>query len=245
MAASAHPASKIAAPKATPSASAEPLLALEHVSFSYDEHLALDDVSLSVNRGETVALVGPNGCGKSTILRLCVGLDTPTAGELRFCGQRVDQESMANASFAKRLRQRIGFVFQDSDVQLFCPTVRDEISFGPRQMGLPEAEIQARTNDCLNLLGINDLADRAPYQLSGGEKKRVAVACVVSLAPDLLLLDEPTNALDEEGEARVINFLQRYVRAGHSVLFTTHHRDLVSALSARVVRMDAQHHICA
>lgn len=221
------------------------VLELDDVNFAYGERPALDGVSFAVRRGEAVALVGPNGCGKSTVLRLCVGLDVPDAGTLRVAGERVDAQSMANAGFAKRLRQRVGFVFQDSDVQLFCPTVRDEVAFGPRQMGLSEDEVAQRTNDCLALLGIEELADRAPYQLSGGEKKRVSVACVVSLAPDLLLLDEPTNALDEDGERRVVAFLRAYVAAGHAVLMTTHHRDLVEALGARVVRMDAQHHVVA
>lgn len=213
------------------------LLSLSDVRFSYGDRLVLDGVSLEVRRGEVAALVGPNGCGKSTVLRLCVGLETPDAGELRFDGQLVDRRSMADARFAKRLRQRVGLVFQDSEVQLFCPTVRDEVSFGPRQMGLSKGEVDRRTDDCLGLLGITELADRAPFQLSGGEKKRVAIACVVSLAPDLLLLDEPTNALDEEGAERVVSFLRSYVAAGKSVLMATHHAGLVDALDARTISL--------
>ena len=218
-----------------------PYLSLANVRFSYGDHTALEGVSLEVLPGEAVALVGPNGCGKSTALRLCVGLDLPDSGELRAFGELVDRASMGDDRFAKRLRQRVGFVFQDADVQLFCPTVADEVAFGPRQMGLAPDEVERRVRDCLALMGIESLAGRPPYQLSGGERKRVAVACVVSMAPDVLLLDEPTNALDEEGTERLLVFLRSYVAAGHSVVIATHHHEHVDALNARVVRMDASH----
>jgi cobalt/nickel transport system ATP-binding protein len=170
-----------------------------------------------------------------------VGLDLPDSGELRAFGELVDHHSMADVAFAKRLRQRVGLVFQSSDAQLFCPSVYDEVAFGPRQMGLAEDEVTQRTNDCLALMGIEALAERTPHQLSGGERKRVAVACVISLAPRVLLIDEPTNELDEDGVKRLIAFLRSHVAAGGAVLLTTHHRDLVAAVATRVVRMDAAH----
>ena len=221
------------------------IVSFDSVRFAYGDRLALDGVSFSVCRGEAVALLGPNGCGKSTALRLLSGLDSPMSGTVSFDGERVDASSMANQAFAKRLHQRMGLVFQDADVQLFCPSVSEEVAFGPRQMGLSEDEVDMRVSETLAIFGIGDLADRAPYQLSGGEKKRVALACVVSLAPDVLLLDEPTDGLDEESTAAAVAFLRSFVSAGKSVLVTTHHAGLVDELDARVVRMGRDHRILA
>lgn len=234
-----------ASSEAAMTSAVRPLASLEAVSFSYGDHVALDGVTLSVARGEAVALLGPNGCGKSTALRLLCGLDFASSGVVTFDGDVVDARSMGNQAFAKRLHQRMGLVFQDSDVQLFCPSVAEEVAFGPRQMGLSDDEASRRTADTLALFGIANLADRAPYQLSGGEKKKVALACVVSMAPDLLLLDEPTDGLDEESAAVTVAFLRSFVAAGKSVLVTTHHPDLVEAVGARVVRMDRLHHVAS
>lgn len=219
------------------------LLSFDRVSFDYDGHVALDDVSFGVRRGEAVALVGPNGCGKSTALRLATGLSHPSSGVVAFDGDRIDAQAMSDRRFAKRYHQRVGLVFQNPDVQLFCPTVAEEVAFGPRQMGLSPEEASRRTDETIELFGLEELADRAPFQLSGGERKRVALACVVSMAPELLLLDEPTASLDEDAESEVIEFLRAYVAAGHSVLATTHDRTLVSALSAREVRIDKHHRV--
>lgn len=222
----------------------EPIVAFSHVSFSYgqgspadtgDKRRALDDVSFSVERGSATALVGPNGSGKSTALRLLLGLDHPTSGEVRFDGEVVDARTLRDRTFAKRLRQRMGLVFQDPETQLFCPTVADEIAFGPRQMGLSDVEVTQRVNDCLALFGLEELATRAPWRLSGGEKRRCALACVVSLAPELLCLDEPTNDLDEASYAQLVAFLRSFVAQGKTVLVSTHERRLVRDLGARVV----------
>lgn len=216
-----------------------PLVEFSNVCFAYpsSQRLALDGVSFTVDEGEACALVGPNGCGKSTSLRLLVGLDHPSLGEVRFAGELVDASALRDARFTKRLRQRVGLVFQDPDVQLFCPTVAEEVSFGPRQMGLSTEEIERRTDDCLRMFDLERLRDRAPWRLSGGEKRRCATACVVSLAPDLLCLDEPTNGLDDASRAGMVAFLRSFVAAGKTVLVATHDLQLVSELGARTISL--------
>ncbi len=215
------------------------LVRFDNVSFSYADAstCALDGVTFYVEKGEVCTIVGPNGCGKSTALRLLLGLDNPTVGTVSFDGQLITADSLANKSFAKRLRQRVGLVFQDPDVQLFCPTVYDEIAFGPLQMGLEDAEVKRRASDCLELFGLQTLADRAPWRLSGGEKRRCALACVVSLAPDLLCLDEPTNGLDEQSYDQLVTFLRSFAQAGKTVLVATHDMSFVKDIGARVIRL--------
>lgn len=211
------------------------LVVFSNVRFSYAGSAgpALDGVSFSVSRGEICALVGPNGCGKSTSFRLLVGLDYPSEGEIWFDGEPIGRHTMSDPRFAKQLRQRVGLVFQDPDVQLFCPTVRDEVAFGPRQMGLSDAEVTRRTDDCLRLFDLLGLADRAPWRLSGGEKRRCALACVASMGPDLLCLDEPTNGLDESSYDGLVSFLRSFAAAGKTVLVATHDDAFVEALGAR------------
>jgi cobalt/nickel transport system ATP-binding protein len=214
-----------------------PAVEFDHVGFTYEgaPSPALEDVSFSVTSGEALALMGPNGSGKSTALRLIVGLDHPQAGRVRVEGQEVSAQTIADRRFAKRLRQRVGLVFQDPETQLFCPSVTDEIAFGPRQMGLEEAEVERRVADCLSLFGLEGLSHRAPWQLSGGEKRRLAIACVISLAPRVLCLDEPTNDLDERGYAQLVAFLTDFVSAGGTTIVSTHDRRLVRDLGAHEV----------
>ena len=215
------------------------LVEFDNVSFGYatSARPVLEHVSFAVRKGEACALVGANGSGKSTSLRLLLGLDFPQAGEIRFAGEPVTERTMADRAFAKRLRQRVGLVFQDPDVQLFCPTVAEEISFGPRQMGLEDDEVARRTEDCLRIFDLEGLRDRAPWRLSGGEKRRCAIACVVSLAPDLLCLDEPTNGLDERSYQKVVEFLLRFVKSGKTVLVATHDRPFAEALGSRAIEL--------
>lgn len=215
------------------------MISFEDVSFAYAAAStpALTNVSFEVPAGALCALVGPNGCGKSTVLRLLLGLDHPSSGVVRVDGQVVDAASIADRAFAKRLRQRVGLVFQDPDVQLFCPTVYDEVAFGPRQMGLHDDEVEGRVADSLALFGLEALADRAPWRLSGGEKRRCALACVVSLAPDVLCLDEPTNGLDEKSYAQLVSFLREFAAAGKTVLVATHDLAFVDDLHAHVIKL--------
>lgn len=224
-------------------AGAAPLIELRDVVFSYAGHMVVDGVSLQVNRGELVALLGPNGCGKTTIMRLINGLEVPSTGTYLFDGEMVDAAYLADPVRSQRFHQRVGFVFQNADAQLFCATVGEEVAFGPAQMGLPSDELERRVRDAMELFQVADLVDASPYQLSGGQKKRVALAAVVSMNPDILVLDEPTNGLDEDSCDIVVNFLLAYVAAGKTVLMSTHHQDLVRRLGARAIYIDRYHHV--
>ena len=224
------------------------LIDVSHASFAYNDAVdgpvrALDDVSFTLAAGELVVLTGPNGCGKSTLLRVLNGLTFPQEGTYRFDGQAVDATAMKDQLFAKRFHQRVGYIFQNSDTQLFCPSVREEIAFGPRQMGLSAEEIEQRTSDMLDLLQIRGLETRAPYRLSGGEKRRVALACIISMNPDVLILDEPGNGLDEAAQDWLLGFLRDMAAAGKTVLVTTHHRSMVQSLGGREIHLDKEHRI--
>lgn len=221
--------------------SGAPLIQLKEVSFCYEDVLALNHISLSINRGSMVALTGPNGCGKSTLLRLVNGLIFPETGWYRYDGDVIDDHAMKDRLFAKRLHQRVGFVFQNPDAQLFCPSVHEEIAFGLRQMGLSEKEVCTRTDDLLALFGLTSLQKRAPYHLSGGEKRKVSIACVIALNPETIVLDEPTNGLDEEAQAWLLAFLRSLTAQGKTVVIATHHREAVEALSAREVHLSTTH----
>lgn len=220
-----------------------PLIEFRDVVFSYAGHTVIDGVSLQVNRGELVALLGPNGCGKTTIMRLINGLELADAGAYLFDGHAVDAVYLKDSATAQRFHQRVGFVFQNADAQLFCATVGEEVAFGPAQMGLPTDELERRVCDAMELFQVADLVDASPYQLSGGQKKRVALAAVVSMNPDILVLDEPTNGLDEDSCDIVVNFLLAYVAVGKTVLMSTHHQDLVRRLGARAIYIDRYHHV--
>ena len=203
----------------------------------------LKGITFDVNAGERVGILGRNGCGKTTIMRLINGLELADAGAYLFDGHVVDAAYLKDSAAAQKFHQRVGFVFQNADAQLFCATVGEEVAFGPAQMGLPADELERRVRDAMGLFQVADLADASPYQLSGGQKKRVALAAVVSMNPDILVLDEPTNGLDEDSCDIVVNFLLAYVAAGKTVLMSTHHQDLVRRLGARAIYIDRYHHV--
>src|SRR5436190_21718892 len=222
------------------------LLVVEHASFSYLERFpALDDVSFTVRRGEKVALLGANGCGKSTLLKLLDGLIFPDAGTFHAFGSEVTERALEDEQLSRGFRSRVGFVFQNSDAQVFSPTVRDEIAFGPLNMGLPRAQVEARVADTLGMLDIVDLADRAPYQLSGGQKKRVAIASVLVMNPEVLLFDEPTAALDPRTQQWLIELIVELNRVGKTVVLATHDLSTLDLLADRCVVFSEAHRIVA
>ncbi len=212
------------------------LIELERVSFSYapEEPPVLRELSLTVEAGECLILQGDNGAGKTTLFRVLNGLSVPQTGVYRFDGETVTAARLKDQRWAKRFHKRVGYLFQNPDVMLFNASVREEIAFGPRQMGLSEAEITARVTDCLALFDLEALADKAPYHLSGGQKKQAALAAVLALNPELLILDEPLAGLDRGTQARLVQLLQELRQAGKTLLIATHDDTLRNTLDARV-----------
>jgi cobalt/nickel transport system ATP-binding protein len=198
--------------------------------FRYAEAEALTGVSFVVEERQRIAVLGANGSGKSTLLRLLDGLCFPSAGSIFFQGRELTEEALAGEEFARRFRRSVALVFQNPDVQLFNPTVYDEIAFAPLQMCLPKPEIQAAVATMLDRFRIAHLKDRAPHRLSGGEKKRVALASALAIDPEVLILDEPTAALDPESQSAMIEFLLD-CRGKKTVITATHNLDIVEEIA--------------
>jgi cobalt/nickel transport system ATP-binding protein len=208
-----------------------PMFQVEEVSYRYDRVTALDAVSLEIPAGRRVALLGANGSGKSTLLRLLDGLYFAGSGTVHFCGDPLTEERFQDEKFSFAFRRRVGMVFQNPDVQLFNPTVFDELAFGPLQLRWPRDRIRERVASTLENLHIAHLKDRPPHRLSGGEKKRVALASVLILDPEVLLLDEPTAALDPQSQSHTIDLLAGWKGTGRTVVATTHDLDSVEEIA--------------
>ena len=211
-----------------------PLFQLRDVGFHYDGIPALRGLSLDVAQGERVALLGANGSGKSTLLRLLDALYFPAQGSVSFDGTPLTAERLQADGFAMAFRRRVALVFQNPDVQLFNPTVWDEVAFAPLQLLWPKEKVIAKVNSTLELMGISQLRDRPPYRLSGGEKKRVALASVIVLDPDVLLLDEPTATLDPRSQSQVIDLIQGWKGSSRTVIAATHQLEIVEDIADRV-----------
>lgn len=209
----------------------DPVFALRELSYAYQGLPALEALSLNIPRGQRIALLGANGSGKSTLLRLLDGLAFPQRGELRAFGEPLSEAAFAEDAFNYTFRQRVGLVFQNPDIQLFNPTVFDELAFGPLQLGWPKDKILAAVDAMLDRFAIRPLKHRTPHRLSGGEKKRVALASVLILAPEVLLLDEPTAALDPESQGEVIRFLIEARGRGQTLITATHDLDIIEDIA--------------
>ncbi len=223
---------------------AEPLFSLRGVKYSYHgRQLALDGIDLEVAAGEQVVLLGANGSGKSTLLKLLDGIYGPTEGTMRALGNDVAAVAAGVDSF--RFHRRVGLVFQDPDIQLFCATVFDDVAFGPLQLGLTRDEVKERVDEALARMDVAHLAERAPFELSGGEKKRAAIASVLSLRPDVLLLDEPTASLDPRTKWLLVDHIRRLGADGRTVITTTHELDIVPTIAQRVVVLGENRRVLA
>ncbi len=203
------------------------LIHLENINFSYSSgQLVLDDVNLTMEEGARIALKGGNGAGKTTLFHIILGLIRPLSGSVTVMGRTcVGEEDF------KQVRRQVGLVFQDPDDQLFCPTVIEDVAFGPLNMGLKSSEAIERADSTLSSLGISHLRDRVPYRLSGGEKRLVSVATVLSMKPDVLLLDEPTVGLDQWVTERLIRVIRDYPCRG--LLLISHDSRIADALTTR------------
>ena len=204
-----------------------PVFEVSHVTYRYDAVEALADVTLTIPTSKRVALLGANGSGKSTLLRLLDGLHFANAGTVAFHGRALDAAAFSQDSFAFDFRRRVGLVFQNPEVQLFNPTVFDEVAFAPLQLRWPKEQIVERVSAVLELMEIAHLRSRPPHRLSGGEKKRVALAAVLVLDPEVLLLDEPTAGLDPRSESQIIDMLIAWGDGAHTVITATHDLGLV------------------
>jgi cobalt/nickel transport system ATP-binding protein len=227
----------------------ETIFDLQNVSYTYLEKFeALKDVTLKIRAGEQIVVMGANGSGKSTLLSILAALIFPTAGEFHAFGNQVTEaafNSLEGNEFGRHFRKKVGVVFQNPDIQLFCSTVFDEIAFGPLQLGMPHEDVKRRTEEIMSLMGILNLRDRAPHTLSGGEKKKVCIASILSINPDVLLLDEPTAGLDPRSQLWLIELLQDLAEAGKTVVTATHDLDIVEKISTRAIVFGEDHTIKA
>ncbi len=224
----------------------ETIFEVRQLSYAYEgKQTALDAVDLTVQPGECVVILGANGCGKSTLLKILDGLYFPSQGTVTAFGQALTEDALRDEQFNFAFRRRVGLVFQDSDVQLFSPSVLDEVAFAPLQLGLPRGEVTRRVDEALQALRIEKLRDRAPHRLSGGEKRRVALASLLSLRPEVWLLDEPTTGLDPRSQSWLVEFILGQRQEGKTVITATHDLNIARDIASCVYVFDEQHHIAA
>jgi cobalt/nickel transport system ATP-binding protein len=219
---------------------------LEGIHFTYpDGVLGVEIDSLRIRRGLCTILLGANGSGKSTLLKLMDGLLFPSAGEIRAFGEPLTERGLDRRDYQRSFRSKVGFVFQDADIQCFSPTVRDELAFGPLQLGLEPGEVESRVRTALEILRIETLAERYPYRLSGGEKKRVAIASVLTVDPEVYLLDEPAANLDPATEGILIDLLGRFLDEGKTLVIATQDLLLARHLGERAVVLGPDRRLAA
>lgn len=212
------------------------MIKLDDICFAYDDVPVLKHFSAEINDGEFVVIKGDNGCGKSTLLNIINALEFPEIGTYIFDGTEINKKSMKNEQFAKAFHQKIGYVFQNTDAQLFCSSVYDEVAFAPRQMQLDESEVAKRVADMLALTGTEHLKERAPFHLSMGEKKKVAVASVLAMNPQTLILDEPMNFLDKKSREWLVDFLGKMNTVGKTVIIVSHTDDF-DKMADRIIEL--------
>jgi cobalt/nickel transport system ATP-binding protein len=202
---------------------------------------ALRSIQLKVRAGERLAIVGANGCGKSTLLHILDALLFPSNGEAWAYGHRLTEEELKDASFTAFFRQRVGLLFQNPDIQLFCPTVLDEIAFGPLQLGCPQEEALEKSQEMMKMLGLGKIAKRSPQQISGGEKKKVALASMLAVKPDVLRLDEPTGGLDPRTQVWLVEILGELHAIGKTIITATHDLSILEEIADRAFVMEENH----
>lgn len=212
------------------------MIKLDDICFAYDSTPVLKHFSTEIADGEFVVIKGDNGCGKSTLLNIINALEFAEIGTYTFDGTVIDKKAVKNEQFAKAFHQKIGYVFQNTDAQLFCSSVYDEIAFAPRQMQLYEAEITKRVDDMLKLTGTEHLKERAPFHLSMGEKKKVAVASVLAMNPQVLILDEPMNFLDKKSREWLVEFLNQMHSVGKTIIIVSHTDDF-DKMADRIIEL--------
>ncbi|MGB9700830.1 MAG: energy-coupling factor ABC transporter ATP-binding protein [Thermodesulfobacteriota bacterium] len=222
----------------------ENIIKLEKINYNYYEKIpALKNISLEVKAGENLAIIGANGTGKSTLLQIMNGLLFPSSGKYFFHGYEITEKMLKDKGLLKYFRTKVGYLFQDPDPQLFCPTVLDELLYGPQQLEMDEEEAWQRAKEVMEFLGIEKLKDRPSYMLSSGEKKKVALASILTLNPEVLLLDEPTNGLDPRTQSFFVELMLTLQEAGRTIIVATHDLSLVDELQSSIVVLSEEHEI--
>jgi cobalt/nickel transport system ATP-binding protein len=208
------------------------IFALSNVSFAYlGRYTALQEITCQISRGQKIALLGTNGSGKSTFLHLLDGLIFPHKGKVVAFDRELREENFQDQGFLRFFRSKVGLVFQNSDTQLFCPTVKEDICFGPLQLGVSPEETSRRLKQVSGFLKIENLLSRAPFQLSIGEKRKVAIASTLAIEPEVFLLDEPTAGLDHRTSRQIIDLLIDLNNAGRTIITATHDLHIIEEIA--------------
>ncbi|MEW6101707.1 MAG: ABC transporter ATP-binding protein [Candidatus Omnitrophota bacterium] len=219
----------------------ETIFALDNVHYAYlGKFPALCGIDMQVKRGEKIAIVGANGTGKSTLLHLLDALIFPDKGNIKAFGTELDEASLNKEEFCKYFRSRVGFIFQNPDVQLFSPSVKEDIVFGPLQLGLEKEVIKSRLEELTCAFGIEDLLERPPHRLSTGEKRKVAIASVLISEPQVVILDEPTAGLDPATVRQIIDILIEYNEKGKTIITSTHDLHIVEEIADTVYLLNKE-----
>lgn len=220
------------------------MIEMKNISYNYENNIiGVKNINLLIKEGEAVAFIGANGSGKSTFMKILNGLLIPKEGSFFFNGEEITLKKLQNSRFSKEFHKKIGFIFQNSEVQLFSTNVYDEIAFGVRQMGMDEEEVLKRVEDILKLLNIEDLKHRQPYHLSGGEKRKVAIASVLVMNPEVIVFDEPMNGLDPKTKRFLKDLMIRLNNSGKTILCSTHDFGYVEGVFKRAVVFSSDHSI--
>ncbi len=206
-------------------------LSTENLSFTYpDGTRALKNINIEIEKGEKVAIIGPNGAGKSTLFSHFNGLTEPTSGCVKIEGKPISFEK----DELLKVRQKVGIVFQDPNDQLFAPTVKEDIAFGPMNLGLSYDEVEKRVEDALKMVGMENYEDKTPHHLSGGQQKRIAIAGIIAMKPELMILDEPTAGLDPDGVEKVLNIMNQLNEEGMTLIISSHDIDMISKYTDKI-----------
>ena len=206
-------------------------LETKNLSFTYpDGTQALRNVNIQIKKGEKIAIMGPNGAGKSTLFSHFNGLSEPTSGHVEIDGEKIVFER----DELLKVRQIVGIVFQDPNDQLFAPTVKEDVAFGPMNLGLEYDEVKRRIAESLEMVGMIGFDDKTPHHLSGGQQKRVAIAGIVAMRPDIMILDEPTAGLDPEGVDKVLDILNNLNKEGISIVISSHDIEMVNEFADKI-----------
>jgi len=222
----------------------EYIISLNNINYAYfGKIVALANINLKIGKGEMFAVIGQNGSGKTSLLNMINALIFPDSGDFFYKGIKIDEKSLRNKETNANLRRSMGYIFQNPDMQLFCPTVLDELLFAPLQLGYSSDEAVEKANQTLEALGIAYLKDRSVAMLSGGEKKKVAIASVLTMNPEVLLVDEPLAGIDPKTQTFFVELLLELNHAGKTIIFTTHHLDLIDHLQPRVAVLSEEHTI--